>query len=102
MSRHKNIYEPYPDPKNGQLGSKKKNDTKIKSELKELQKIKVVQLHEQTTKQLSNPTPTPKPTLQGPKETKMTPKLSQIKMSEFRESQKMKVVQLHELKPKRF
>ena len=36
MSRHKNIYEPYLDPKNGQLGSKKKNDTKIKSELKEL------------------------------------------------------------------
>ena len=30
------------------------------SELKETKKMKVVQLHEQTTKQLSNPTSTPK------------------------------------------
>ena len=62
------------------------------SEFMEIQKMIVVQLHEQTPKQWSNPTPTPKPANQGPKKTKMTQKLSQIKMSEFKESQKMKVV----------
>ena len=39
---------------------------------------------------------------QGPKKTKITPKLSQIQMSEFRESQKMKVVQVNEWTPKQF
>ena len=32
----------------------------------------------------------------GPKKAKMTPKLSQNKMSELKETKKMKVVQLHE------
>ena len=41
--------------------------------------MKVVQLHEQTPKQLSNPTPTPKTADYGPKQTKMTQKSSQLK-----------------------
>ena len=70
------------------------------SALKETQKIKVVQIHEQTMKQFFNPTPTPKIAHQGPKTSKMTPKLSQNQMSEFKVTQKMKVVQLHEQIPK--
>jgi len=54
------------------------------SELKETKKMKVVQLDEQTPKQLSNPTPTPKIAHQGPKTSKMTPKLSQNQISEFK------------------
>ena len=64
--------------------------------------MKVVQLHEQTPKQLANPTPTPKPAHESPKKTKMTPKLIQIQMSEFKESQKLKVVKLHECTTKQF
>ena len=70
------------------------------SELKEKKKIKVVQLHEQTPKQLWKPTPTPKPAQYGPKKTKTTPKLGQNQMSELKRTQKMKVVQLHEQTPK--
>ena len=59
----------YIEPKNSPLGPQKvKNYTKIKSnikyqisELTETYKMKVVQLHEQTSKQLSNSAPTPKP-----------------------------------------
>ena len=52
-------------PKNCPLGPKQvKNDYKIKKisnfKRKETKKMKVVQVHEQTPKQLSNPTPTPK------------------------------------------
>ena len=48
--------------------------------------MKVIQLHEETQKQLLNLTPTTKPAHQGPKKTKMIPKLSQILMSQFRKS----------------
>ena len=56
--------------------------------------MKVLQLHQQTQKQLLNPTPTPK--------IKIAPKLSQDQMSEQKETQKMKVVQLDEQTPKQF
>ena len=97
---------PSPTPKIVRWGPKKSKmiqqiSQNQMSEFKETQKMKVVQLHKQTPKQLSNLTPTPKLAHYGPKKTKMTPKLSQIQMSEFRESQKMKVVQLHELTPKK-
>ena len=62
--------------------------------------MKVVQPHKSTPKQLTNPTLTPKIAPQGPKKSKMTPKLSQNQMSEFKVTQKMKVVQLHEQTPK--
>ena len=39
-----------------------------------------------TTKQLSNPTHTPKIAHQGPKKSKMTPKLGQILQSELKKS----------------
>ena len=55
------------------------------SELKETKKMKVVQLHEQTPKQFSNPTTTPKIAHQGPNKTKMTPKISQNQRSELKE-----------------
>ena len=69
------------------------------SELKETKKMKVVELHEQTSKKLSNPTLTPKLAHWGPKISKMTPKLSQNQMLELKETKKMKVVQLHESTP---
>ena len=72
------------------------------SELKETQKMKVIQLHEQTPKQFLNPSTAPKIARQGPKKSKMTPKLSQNQMSELKETKKMKVVQLHERTPKHF
>ena len=40
------------------------------SELKETKKMKVVQVHELTLKQLSNPTPTPEIAHSGPKNSK--------------------------------
>ena len=73
-----------------------------KSELKELQKIKAVKLHEQNRKQFLNPTPTPKIAHQGPKKSNRTPKLSQDQKSELKELQKIKVVQLHEQAQKQF
>ena len=69
------------------------------SELKETKKMKVVQLHDQTKKQLLNHTLTPKIANQGTKKSKMTPKLSQNQMSELKETKKMKVVQLHDQTP---
>ena len=42
-----------------------------RSELKETQKMKVVQLPEYTPKQLSNPTPTPKKIFKAPKSKKL-------------------------------
>ena len=62
------------------------------SEFKVTQKIKVVQVHEQNPKHFLNPNPTPKMAHQGPKKSKLTPKLSQNQMSELKETQKMKVV----------
>ena len=47
------------------------------SELKEAKKMKVIQLHEETLKQLSNPTLTQKIAHYCPKKSKMAPKLSQ-------------------------
>ena len=44
--------------------------------------MKVVQLHDYTPKQLSDPTRTPKVAHLGPKKSKITPKVSQNKMSE--------------------
>ena len=72
------------------------------SGVKETQKMKAVQLYEQTPKQFSNQTPTPKIAHQGPKKSKMTPKLSQNQMSEMEETKKMKVVQLHNETSKQF
>ena len=66
------------------------------SKLKETKKMKVVQLHEQIPKQFMNPSTAPKIARQGPKKSKMTPKLSQNQMSELKETKKMKVVRLHE------
>ena len=66
------------------------------SELKEKKKIKVVQLHEYTPKQLSNPTPTQKNSQLGLQKVKNYPKLNQDQMSELKKTKKMKVVQLHE------
>ena len=43
------------------------------SELKEKKKRKVVQLHDFTPKQLSNPTPTPKNSPLGPQKVKKSP-----------------------------
>ena len=48
--------------------------------------MKVVQLHEQIPKQLSNPTPTPQTSPLGPKTDKNDPKIKSTKISEFRES----------------
>ena len=45
------------------------------SELKETKKMKVVQLHKQTQKQLSNLTPTPKDSPLGHKKVKNDPKI---------------------------
>ena len=70
------------------------------SELKETKKMKVAQLHEQTPRQLSNSTSTPKIDRWGPKKSKMTQKLSHYQMSETKETKKIKVVQLHEQTPK--
>ena len=61
------------------------------SELKETKKMKVVQLHKQTPKQLSNPTPAPKIAHQGTKKSKMTPKLSKNQISKLTKTQKMKI-----------
>ena len=41
--------------------------------------MKVIQLHEQNPKQFLNPYLPPKVARQGPKKSKMTPKLSKIK-----------------------
>ena len=65
MSRPKNSFEPYSDPKNSQLGPQKvENDPKIKSKSKvrieENLKIKDVHLHKYNPKQFLNPTLTPK------------------------------------------
>ena len=51
MSRPETVVEPYPNPKNSQLGPQEdKNGPKLSQnqmlELKETKKIKVVQLHE--------------------------------------------------------
>ena len=72
------------------------------SELEETKKMKVVQLHIETSKEFLIPTSTPKIAHLGPEKSKMTPKLSQNQMSEFKVTQKMKVVQLHEQTPKQF
>ena len=58
--------------------------------------MKVVQLHEYTPKQISNPSPTQKIAHLGPKKSKIAPKFIQNQMSELKETMKMKVVQLHE------
>ena len=58
--------------------------------------MKVVQLHEQNPKQFLNPSPTPRKAYYGPKKSKMTPKLSQNKISEFKETKKMKIIALYE------
>ena len=66
------------------------------SKLKETKKMEVVQLYEQTPKQLSNPTPTQKIAHYGLKKSKRTLKLSENQRSEMKETKKMKVVELHE------
>ena len=55
------------------------------SESEETKKMKVVQLHEQTPKQFSNQTLTPKIAHNGPKKSKMNVKLSQNQKSELKE-----------------
>ena len=61
------------------------------TESKETLKMKVVQLHQQTPKQLYNPAPIPKTARQGPKKVKNDPKINQNQMSELKETYKMKV-----------
>ena len=58
----KTVVEPYSDPKSSTLGPQEdKSDRKEQmSELKETNKMKVVQIHEKILKYWSNPTPTPK------------------------------------------
>ena len=68
----------------------------IEQKQSKTQKTKVISLYQETPKQFLNPTPTPKIACQGPKTSKMTPKLSQNQMSESKVTQKMKVVHLHE------
>ena len=63
--------------------------------------MKVVQLHEYTSKQFLKPSPTPKVARQCPKKSKMTPKLCRNQISELKKK-KMKVIQLHEQSPKQF
>jgi len=46
--------------------------------------------------------PNPKIAHLGPKNSKMTPKMSQNKMSELKKTKKMRVVQLHEWTQKQF
>ena len=62
--------------------------------------MKIEQIYEQTPKQFLDPTQTTKTAHQGPKKSKVTPKLSQNQMSELKETYEMKVVQLHEQTPK--
>ena len=95
MSRPQNSCLTLLGPSNQHIRAPKLSQNQ-RSELKETQKMKVVQVHEQTTKQLSNLTPTRKIAHQGPKKSKLIQKLSQNQMSEFKETQKMKVVQVHE------
>ena len=56
------------------------------SELEETKKMKVVQLHNETSEQFFIPTPAPKIARLGPKKSKMTPKLSQNQMSELKQT----------------
>ena len=68
-----------PNPKISPLGPKKSKTTQKlsqnqMSESKETTKMKVVQLHEYTPKQLSNPTPTPKKPI-GPQKINNYPKI---------------------------
>ena len=72
----------------------------IEQKKKNTLKTKVISLYQETPKQFLNPTPTPKIARQGPKKSKMAPKLSQNQISESKVTQKMKVVQLHEQTPK--
>ena len=63
MSRPQNSFEPYPDHKYSPLGLKKskitpKSSQNQKFELKELQNIKVVFIHEKTPKKFLNSTQT--------------------------------------------
>ena len=57
-------------------------------------KMKVVQLHEYTPKQVLNPSSTHKKPV-GPQKVKNDPKVIKNQMSELKETKKMKVVQLH-------
>ena len=61
-----------------------------KSELKDLQKIKVDYISR--PKSVFDPNPTQQIAHYGPKKSRTTQKLSQIQKSELKESQKMKVV----------
>ena len=57
------------------------------SELEETKKMKVVQLHNETSEQFFFiPIPTPKIARLDPKKSKMTPKLSQNQMSELKQT----------------
>ena len=58
------------------------------SEFEETKKMKVVQLYNETSKQFLIPTPTPKIARQGPKKSKMTPKVSQNQISELNKENK--------------
>ena len=58
--------------------------------------MKVVQLHDYNLKTVVEPYSKPKNSPLGPKKSKMTPKLSQNKMSDLKETLKAKVVQLDE------
>ena len=62
------------------------------SELTETQKMKVVQLLEQSQKQYTNTNPTPKLAHYGPKKDQNTPKLSENQKLQLIKTQKIEVV----------
>ena len=81
MSRPQNSFQTLPQPpKIAHQGPKKykmtpKLSQNQRSELKETQKMKVIQLPEQTPKQFLNPFPDPKNSPLGPKKVKNDPKI---------------------------
>ena len=78
----KNIFEPYPSSKFASVVPKKTKNPKLgqnKYEMKEVQKIKFVQLYKQSPKKFLNHTSTQKLAYQGPKKPKSAPNCMKIK-----------------------
>ena len=90
MNRAKNVFrtllqsqkQPIRAPKKSKMTPKSSQIQR--SELTETQKMKVLQLHEETQNQFTNLMPTPKIAHQGPKNSKLTPKLGQKQISELK------------------
>ena len=106
MSRPQNSLSTLPQPQKQPIKAQKKTKMTLKlsqnetSELKETQKLKFVELHKQTLKQLSNSTQTPNIAHQDHKKFKDGPKIKQNQISEMTKAYKMKVVLLNEQTPK--